>query len=368
MKFPVFTEEVELYLKEMVFIIEHGSEKQAFLLCRKIDKYLHQADNELQTTTSQLKRGTLSFDESTDVLPRIITFGDVTVKVTDHTITHKTLKDQQAQFVSDKTTTMSTFKLQNRMEVRGEIITAMVVDEDNYSLLFDYCSVNSKLVAVYYTSGKYMKTIDVSYPSWDIAIIPKAHRAVVTFGNNMIQFINQQSFTQDNKLITMPNSTHLYGIASTRDIIIVGDQGRIHCLNIDGTYLRTIALSTGYNTRYLNIGHNNQIYYTTQTSTWSSVNCVQWDGTEVFSHEIPNEEDHRKIAIDRDGNVYAVGYQTNTIQRLHSNGTVECVVLNEGDGVNQPLSICFNKECDKLYMANYNYNSSFVHVYACSRT
>jgi hypothetical protein len=36
------------------------SEKQAFLLCRKIDKYLHQADNELQTTTSQLNRVTLS--------------------------------------------------------------------------------------------------------------------------------------------------------------------------------------------------------------------------------------------------------------------------------------------------------------------
>jgi hypothetical protein len=35
--------EVELYLKEMLFIVEHGSEKQAFLLCRKIDKYIHQA-------------------------------------------------------------------------------------------------------------------------------------------------------------------------------------------------------------------------------------------------------------------------------------------------------------------------------------
>jgi hypothetical protein len=50
------TEKVESYLREMLFIVEHGSEKQAFLLCRKIDKYIHQADNELQTTTSELKR------------------------------------------------------------------------------------------------------------------------------------------------------------------------------------------------------------------------------------------------------------------------------------------------------------------------
>jgi hypothetical protein len=65
------TEEVELYLKEMLFIVENGSEKQAFLLRRKIDKYLHQADNELQTSTSELKRVSLSFDESNDLLSSI---------------------------------------------------------------------------------------------------------------------------------------------------------------------------------------------------------------------------------------------------------------------------------------------------------
>jgi hypothetical protein len=144
------TEEVELYLKEILFIVEHGSNKQAFLLCRKIDKYLHQADNDLQTTTSQLKRVTLSFDESSDLLPAIKAFGDVTVnKVTDHTITYKTPKDQQAQFVSDITTTIPTFKLQNRIEGTGRCITGMVVTDDDHLLLCDYSSENSKLVTVY---------------------------------------------------------------------------------------------------------------------------------------------------------------------------------------------------------------------------
>jgi hypothetical protein len=355
------TEEVELYLKEIIFIIENGSEKQAFLLCRNIDKFLHQADNDLQTTTSQLKRVTLSFDESNDLLPAIKALGDVTVnKVADHTITYKTPKDQQAQFVSDKTTTMSTFKHQHSIEVTGRVIIGMVVTDDDHLLLCDYNNENSKLVTVYNPSGKYMKTIDVSYRPWDIAIIPRTHRAVVTFTNNKIQFINLQTFTQDDKLITIPNSNIILGIASTSDNIIVGEKGRIHCLDIEGTYLRTITLSQKMNTRYLSIGHNNHIYY----STTSSVNCVNWDGTEVLSCEIPNEENLRKIAIDRNGNVYVVGKSTNTIQRLHSNGTVDCVVLNKGDGVDQPLSICFNTNCDKLYMANID--SPVVHVYSCS--
>ena len=356
------TEEVELYLKEMLFIVEHGSEKQAFLLSRKIDKYLHQADNELQTTTSQLNRVTLSFDESSDLLSSIKTFGDVTVnKIIDHGITHKTIKDHQAQFVSDKTTTMSTFKHQNRLEGRGKGITGMVVTDDDHLLLCDKFSLNNKLVTVYYPSGKYMKRIDVMYPPWDIAIIPRTHRAVVTFDNKRkIQFINLQTFTQDDKLITVSNSANIVGVTATSDNIIVGDTRMIHCLDTEGTYLRTITLSIESVTRYLSIGHNNQIYYTTS----SSINCVKWDGTKVFSYKIPNEDHHRKIAIDRNGNVYVAGRDTNTIQRLHSDGTVDCVVLNESDGVNRPLSICFNKSCDKLYMANIM--SCIVHVYSCS--
>ena len=355
------TEEVELYHKGMLFSVEHGSDKQAFLLCRKIDKYLHQADNDLQTTTSQLKRVTLSFDESIDLLSSIKTFGDVTVnKIIDHTITYKTLKDQQAQFVSDKTITIPPFKIQNRIEDTGGVITGMVVTDDDHLFLCDYNIVKSKLLTVYNPSGKYMKTIDVNNQPWDIAIIPRTHRAVVTFGNKKIQFINLQTFTQDDNLITIPNSNIIYGITATSDNIIVGDNRRIHCLDTEGTYLRTITLSTGSDTRHLSIGHNNQIYY----STWSSINCVKWDGTEVFSYKIPNENDHRKIAIDRNGNVYVVGSDTNTILRLHSDGTVDCVVLTKDDGVDQPFSICFNKSCDKLYMANMG--SCVVHVYARS--
>jgi hypothetical protein len=252
---------------------------------------------------------------------------------------------------------MSTFKLQNRIEGIGRGITGMVVTDDDHLLL---CDRGNKLVAVYYPSGKYMKRIDTSDLPWDIAIIPRTHRAVVALTNNMIQFINLQTFTQDDKLITIANSTSIYGITSTSDNIIVGDKGRIHCLDTEGTYLRTITLSTGSNTRHLSIGHNNQIYYTTA----SSINCVNWDGTEVFSYEIPTEVDHRKIAIDRNGKVYVAGYGTNTIQRLHSDGTVDCVVLNEGDGVKEPLAICFKKSCDTLYMANIN--SYVVHVYVCS--
>ena len=68
--------------------------------------------------------------------------------------------------------------------------------------------------------------------------------------------------------------------------------------------------------------------------------------------------------IDHNGNAYIAGYHANTIQRLHSNCTVDCAVLNKGDGVKQPCSVCFNKSSDKRYMVSIN--SGVVHIYACS--
>ena len=95
-------------------------------------------------------------------------------------------------------------------------------------------------------------------------------------------------------------------------------------------------------------------------------NPVQQLTVNILADLGSNEVNHKKIAIDRSGNVVVVGYDTNTmaIPRLHSDGTVDCVVLNEGEEVKEPLSICFSKSCDKLYMANKN--SLVVHVYVCS--
>jgi hypothetical protein len=63
----------------------------------------------------------------------------------------------------------------------------MVVTDDDHLLLCDHSFANGKLVTVYYPSGKYMKRIDTSDLPWDIAIIPRTHRAVVALTNNMIQ-------------------------------------------------------------------------------------------------------------------------------------------------------------------------------------
>jgi hypothetical protein len=69
--------------------------------------------------------------------------------------------------------------------VKGRISTGMVVTDDDHLLLCDYNS--GKLVAVY-PRRNYMKIIDVRYRPWDIAIIPRTHRAVVTFSYGVFNY------------------------------------------------------------------------------------------------------------------------------------------------------------------------------------
>jgi hypothetical protein len=115
---------------------------------------------------------------------------------------------------------MSTYKLQNRIEVTGRAITGMVVMVWSVTLL-TVTSPNALMDGnKSFDSSKESVT---RFNSDDIAIIPKAHRAVVTFTQKIVQmqFINLQTFTQDDKLITIPNSTTIWGIAGTSDNIIV---------------------------------------------------------------------------------------------------------------------------------------------------
>jgi hypothetical protein len=61
--------------------------------------------------------------------------------------------DENKSFDSSKeSVTISTFKLQNRIEDTGSVITSMVVTDDDHLLLCDYNS--GRLVAAYYPSGK----------------------------------------------------------------------------------------------------------------------------------------------------------------------------------------------------------------------
>lgn len=60
------------------------------------------------------------------------------------------------------------------------------------------------------------------------------------------------------------------------------------------------------------------------------------------------------ITSDEKGNIYVVGRQSNNIHRLSSDGTSSEVVLNQEDGLNSPIAICFSKDYKQLLVSNNN--------------
>jgi hypothetical protein len=52
--------------------------------------------------------------------------------------------------------------------------------------------------------------------------------------------------------------------------------------------------------------------------------------------------------VDRQGQVYINGRDSNDIQRLSPDGTFRDIVLSEYDGVDEPWGITFNNDFTKL--------------------
>ena len=73
-----------------------------------------------------------------------------------------------------------------------------------------------------------------------------------------------------------------------------------------------------------------------------NVVCVEPNGKEVFRYSIPGERNHRRIISDKLGRIYVGGFYTNSVHRLHPDGTLDRIVLNKVKQCYNLLAFCFN--------------------------
>ncbi|CAC5374431.1 unnamed protein product [Mytilus coruscus] len=222
----------------------------------------------------------------------------------------------QAQAPSQSAATLQVFQYHSRIDVTGKAITGMTVTDQNVLLLCDYKYCGSEMVLAYSDTGIFLNTIKMPAPVWDIAMIPGSCKAVVTFNNKILGFINT------NKLIPMKSKTVIW--------------------------VKTSFWCSCFSKR--NNGRSDH----------DSLNCIDLGGFDIFKIQIQGENMHRKIVQDLKNNIYVTGRGTNSIQRLYPDGTLDRLVVDVYNGINDPLAICFNKDYDKLYVSNNGEKSILV--------
>ena len=259
----------------------------------------------------------------------------------------------QAQEVSVQSKPPKSFTLGYRMDRTFDEVNGMVVDKDDNLILTD-----ESFLRMYSKDGKSVKECKLGGKAWDISYHKKSGRIVVALKDKGIQFVD--NFVAHTK-ISVQNIDRCLGVTWVDDNVYVGGldincEGRINILDSNGKHISSIS-SIGI---VWSIHHrDNNIYYT----DYHTVYCIKKDGSNVFTFSSPYLIAPDGIDTDRQGNVYVVGIDTNNILRLSPDGQSRDIIMEEEDGIINPLKVCFSRDFKKLFVSN-EYGKRVV-VYNC---
>ncbi|VDI32993.1 Hypothetical predicted protein [Mytilus galloprovincialis] len=174
-------------------------------------------------------------------------------------------------------------------------------------LITNVSSSNPKLY-VYRDCEEYETEVAFSSSPRCVAAIPGTDRTVVTLAiEQSIQFIITRTTEKGDKVNVRFTC---FGIAAGRDIIYVGGEGgTIKLLDINGTTLKTINQWSD-DIYFMLYNYRNEKLIIIFPS---KLRCVKSDGRFVYNMDVSGTAG---TTLDRQGNVYLGGYQTNTIQRI----------------------------------------------------
>jgi sugar lactone lactonase YvrE len=261
----------------------------------------------------------------------------------------------EAQAISVHSKPPKSFKFGYRIDRSFGDVTGMVVDKDDNLILAD-----KSFLRMCSKDGKSVKECELGGRAWDISYHKKSGRIVVALQKNGIQFVdNLVAHTK----ISVQNINCCYGVTWVDDNVYVGGyasngKGRIHILDSNGQYIRSVSGISSINTVWYIHHRENNIYYT----DLSKVYCTKKDRSNVFTFSSPDLKGANGIDTDRQGNVYVVGRVSNNIIRLSSDGQNSDIIMKE-DGISNPRILCFSRDFKKLFVSNEN--GKRVVVYNC---
>lgn len=177
--------------------------------------------------------------------------------------------------------------------------------------------------------GSGTKNIKLEYRHWDIAFVEN-QKAIVTLADKGFQILDLSTLTLSS--IMMPNGKSCYNVTCRNGEIWVYS-GDHELLNIDVNGNVICQLKTKNDPRYICLGGDGSIYYTTGY-TDRSVCRIATDGMEstFFCHtdiSLP-----RGIAIDSKGRFYVAAGESGNIVRISTDGQSHDIILRMSEDEN----------------------------------
>ncbi|XP_063448469.1 uncharacterized protein LOC134727999 [Mytilus trossulus] len=340
---------------EMDFLRDNGSKNQLFIFLRQQVTNIHCAETKIQQIVSDSQEFDITFDEKKDV--KLESLGSLLEIVQPCQVQYKQRKCQQAQINAEPKKRIVGFERDTVLKLNTDVIEGLfsVSVTDNNKLLITNAASSDPKLYVYRDCKDYETEIRFSSAPFCVAVIPGTDRAVITIpSEGSIQFINTTTMT---KSVKVNMGFRCIGITAGRDRIYVGGKGgTIKALDTNGKILKTIRQIS--KDIYIMVYNDLQDHLIVRCV--GKLLCVKLDGTLVYSKDVSGTGG---VTLDRQKNIYVVGFYTSIIQRMSSDGENCEEMLNKDNDIDDPYGMCFNNDFTKLFVINNDGKS--VCVYKC---
>jgi hypothetical protein len=298
-------------LKQIQLVEKHGTDKQAFLLAYEFRKILPETEKSIRELSMASKSIQLHFKGNKGIAPSISTLGEITeTRKENGMLYYSQLKQQQAQLsVVKEKTPMENFQVNRRYKTICTNVLGMIATDDGGLLLCNYSGEQGGVV-VYGQNGKYITTVKLKEPPFDIVFIPRTDQYVVTLPDaHCIQFMNKD-LTLD-KRVKLKCTGGIYGVATSHQYIYIGECRKILVLDFNGIELREISIKIIFSIWYISVGHDSKICVTDTSGTLYSIEDETGNVRHITSPETRNSLS--KLVMDTSGNVYSPDRDSNCV-------------------------------------------------------
>jgi hypothetical protein len=197
--------------------------------------------------------------------------------------------------------------------------------------------------------------------TYDTVYITDNNSVAVLFGwgdNRCIAIIDIES----QKVMTnIPMDTNIYGMAVRgRTIYYCTTDKGLKMLNLSDRSVSDIISSSMSGVWYIaTSGH--KLYYTNYNT--DVVTCCDLHGTTQWEFKDKRVLlGPRGISVDNDGNVYVVGYYSNNVVVISTDGQRHRQLLSSKDGVSYPVVLDYDKSTNRLLVVNQNSTAFLINV------
>jgi len=355
--------ELTEYQTNIVNIEKHASELQTFLAAKQIEKDVETKDMCLQSLISSdsLNQTKLSYKIDTDLktlATSIQKFGEVVVESKPCELTFARKKNKQAQLmVADLSPPMSVENIQLNLKVKinknGRSVKGCSLLPDG-RMVFSCYSTNT--VRFFTKDGVELFQIlkeKTGSNTYDTVYIKYNNSVAVSSGGGSNRCITIIDIVSQEVMTTISMDTNIYGMAVRGRTIYycTGNKG-LKMLNLSDKSVSNIIQNNMSNVYYVATS-GNKLYYTNGDT--HTVTCCDLHGTKQWEFK-----DTRgllypySISVDNDRNVYVVGYDSNNVVVISSDGQRHRQLLSSKDGLKKPRVLDYDKSANRLLVVNDN--------------